>query len=65
MNENILNVRIVNRSDTEENWNKYNPILQIGEIGYDVTNNKIKIGDGASTWDALPFFEEKIDGGVY
>jgi hypothetical protein len=44
------------RHDTSGNWNiVYNPILDSGELGVDLTMNQFKIGDGTSTWTALPY----------
>lgn len=41
------------RRDTAANWSSANPILATGEIGFDTTNNEIRIGDGASNWAGL------------
>lgn len=46
-------MKIQLRRDTEANWNTKNPILDQGEIGIDITNNQLKIGDGAKTWMEL------------
>jgi hypothetical protein len=43
------------RRDTAANWTSVNPVLNEGELGLDLTNDKIKIGDGSSTWSALPY----------
>jgi hypothetical protein len=45
------------RRDTEENWNLINPVLQQGEPGYNLTNQKLKIGDGSLSWDELSYLE--------
>ena len=36
-------------------WESENPILNVGEPGYDMTNHAIKIGDGTSTWNQLGY----------
>lgn len=41
------------RRDTASNWNRINPILADGEPGLDITNNKIKMGDGTTEWADL------------
>lgn len=41
-------------------WNSQNPILSLGEPGYDTTNNILKIGDGATNWIDLPFTVDSI-----
>jgi hypothetical protein len=43
------------RRDTAANWTSANPVLAAGEVGYDSTNNKIKIGNGTSTWTVLSY----------
>lgn len=49
----INSCRLMFRNDTSENWNKYNPILRVGEIGYDSTSRILKIGDGITSWKNL------------
>jgi len=55
---NQIDVKIVHKNDTYENWTKNNPVLLNSEIGYDTTNKKIKIGDGATNWNSLPYYDE-------
>ena len=44
------------RHDTSGNWNiVYNPTLDSGELGVDLTMNQFKIGNGTSVWTALPY----------
>jgi hypothetical protein len=43
------------RRDTSANWESADPILASGEAGFDTTENKIKIGDGTSTWTELDY----------
>lgn len=50
-----LKTRLVLRNDTTENWTRVNPVLKLGEIGIDTTLNQIKIGDGSTDWNDLPF----------
>ena len=47
--------RIQLRRDTQANWERVNPILEDGEPGLDITQNKIKYGDGSSTWTELAY----------
>ncbi len=47
------------RRDTYQNWFDNNPILAEGEPGYDLTNKKLKIGDGVTLWRALPYFDDQ------
>lgn len=56
--------RIQIRRDTATNWASESAgVLLAGEIGYDTTNNIIKIGDGTHTWaelDALNVYDEGV-----
>ena len=36
-------------------WEAENPILNIGEPGYDTTNHAVKFGDGATRWKNLSY----------
>ena len=56
------NVRILQKTDTSSRWESNNPILGKGEIGYDSTNKKIKIGDGTSRWNDLKYISADGDG---
>ncbi len=38
------------RRDTAANWTSVNPVLNEGEMGLETDTNKLKIGDGYSTW---------------
>jgi hypothetical protein len=49
-------IRMIQRRDTEANWSTANPILEAGEFGYNITNKKIKLGDGVTPWNTLPYF---------
>ena len=51
-----LTAKLQVRSDTADNWESQNPILTVGEIGYDITNKKTKIGDGETAWEDLAWF---------
>lgn len=56
-----IKTRILMRRDTSANWATSNPVLLSGEIGYDITVKKCKIGDGVNHWLDLPFFALQID----
>ena len=43
------------RIDTKANWESVNPTLAAGELGIESDTNKIKIGDGATTWTDLGY----------
>jgi hypothetical protein len=48
-----VNNTISIRKGTESEWTSSNPVLASGELGYDITNKILKIGDGTSTWTSL------------
>jgi len=43
------------RRDTSANWGTANPTLLKGEPGFESDTNKLKIGDGSTAWNALPY----------
>jgi microcystin-dependent protein len=43
------------RRDTAANWTAANPVLQLGEVGWERDTNKFKLGDGATAWNALDY----------
>ena len=47
--------RIQLRRDTAANWTRENPILSQGEPGFDLTANKLKVGDGVTAWAELDY----------
>ena len=54
--------RIRLRRDTYQNWHDVNPVLASGEPAYDNTNNKIKMGDGVTAWQDLPYLTDETAG---
>ena len=50
--------RIQLRRDIAAAWTVANPLLAQGEIGLDLTNKKIKIGDGVTLWNALAYWDD-------
>jgi hypothetical protein len=55
--------RIQVRRGTTSEWNSADPVLNEGEIGYNVTLGQIKVGDGESTWSELYYLvnSESLD----
>lgn len=43
------------RRDTSTNWTSVNPTLAEGEVGIETNTNKLKIGDGSTTWTSLDY----------
>ena len=50
-----MSTQIQIRRDTEANWELENPILADGEIGYDKTSNRFKVGNGVDAWNDIEF----------
>lgn len=48
------------RRDTAINWSNSNPTLAQGEVGIDLTNNKLKIGTGSTAWNSLSYWDDKV-----
>jgi hypothetical protein len=40
---------------SEARWNELNPVLAVGEPGFVTDTNKLKIGNGTSAWNELPY----------
>lgn len=57
MAEKTLKTRILLRNDTAANWktNK-TTVLKKGEVGIEIDTNKMKIGDGVTTYGNLKYF---------
>lgn len=57
MNTTVIKSVFQFRRATTEEWESVNPILRVGEPGYDITAKKHKIGDGVTAWNNLPYQE--------
>lgn len=44
------------RRDTAANWTSNDPILALGEIGYETDTLKQKMGDGTTAWSSLDYY---------
>jgi hypothetical protein len=42
------------RRGSAQTWETVNPVLNSGELGFDTTNNLVKIGNQVDTWSDLP-----------
>jgi len=47
--------RIQVRRGTNAQWNTSNPVLDVGEFGFNTTNNQLKIGTGTTSWSNLDY----------
>lgn len=57
-------VQIQWRRDTAANWTAVNPTLAQGEAGLETDTGKVKMGDGATAWNALAYVSAWGGGGV-
>lgn len=48
-------VKVQFRRGTSTEWTAANPLLSVGEAGYETDTGKFKIGNGTSFWSALPY----------
>ena len=55
MTATTIRVQMAQRKDTAAGWTAANPILLLGEIGYETDTKKFKIGDGTTNWNSLSY----------
>ena len=48
--------RMQQRRGTADQWLSSDPVLDIGEIGFETDTNSFKIGDGVNSWVLLDYF---------
>ena len=54
----ILNTTFKLKRGTASRWAEVNPILAQGEPGFILDENRLKIGDGQTAWNDLPYAGE-------
>lgn len=54
----IAKIRI--RRGTTTQWNSSTRVLDSGELGIDITLNKVKAGNGINIWSALPYLTPPV-----
>lgn len=50
-----METRIRLRRDTAANWTSEDPVLGLGEAGFETDTDKLKVGDGVSAWSDLEY----------
>ena len=64
-----MSTQIQIRRDTTANWENVDPILADGEIGFDTTVNRFKVGNGVKAWSELDYSGSSgsslVDGAAY
>lgn len=51
-----LNYRFAMRRRTAASWTSLNEVLLQSEWGHESDTNRLKIGDGTSAWNSLPYY---------
>lgn len=51
-----MTTRMMQRRGLASQWTAINPILEVGEFGFEQDTQKFKIGDGTTSWLNLPYF---------
>lgn len=58
------NIKFQLRRSISSNWTSTNPILQAGEPGFESDTYKLKIGDGITRWNLLPYISGQVQQGA-
>lgn len=56
-----LKTKLIIRNDVAANWTTHNPKLSKGEVGLETDTLKMKVGDGATQWNALPYYNDQTN----
>ena len=55
----VLNTTFKLKRGTAARWAEVNPVLAQGEPGFVYDENRLKIGDGKTAWNDLPYIDGK------
>lgn len=55
--------RMMLRRGTSSGWTSANPVLSPSEFGFETNTKRLKIGDGATAWNSLPYLDSIIAAG--
>lgn len=58
---NVVNTTFKLKRGTAARWAEVNPILEQGEPGFVYDSNLLKIGDGVTPWNDLPYIQGKSE----
>lgn len=61
MSNTAINSTFRLKRGTAARWASVNPILEQGEPGFVYDSNRLKIGDGVTPWNDLPYIEGKSE----
>ena len=57
MSTTVIQTTFKLKRGTAARWAEINPILEQGEPGFVYDNNRLKIGDGITPWNSLPYID--------
>lgn len=57
-----MSVLIRLRRDVAADWTADNPTLEVGEVGLETDTGSMKVGDGATAWNALGYWMREVVG---
>ena len=57
MGSQIIETTFLLKRGSAKRWAEVNPVLKQGEPGFVYDSNQLKIGDGKTPWNELPFIE--------
>ena len=60
----VADFRFKLRYDTDANWTTQNPVLEEGEPGVNSDDYSLKLGDGITPWNDLPYVTENTVSGA-
>ena len=55
----VINTTFKLKRGTAARWAEVNPILEAGEPGFAYDENRLKIGNGVTPWNELPYIDGK------
>ena len=61
----VINTTFKLKRGTAARWAEVNPILAQGEPGFVYDANRLKIGDGITAWNDLPYIDGKTEVASY
>ena len=61
----VVNTTFKLKRGIASRWVEVNPILMEGEPGFEIDTNRLKVGNGTTPWNDLPYIEGKREVDVY
>lgn len=58
MAEQILKTTFQLKRGNSADWQRINPILRVGEPGFEIDTGRLKIGNGSTEWNTLKYVGE-------